>query len=234
MTAEPLREQAECDMTESTAMEKYEAEHTLLTMPGEIRNNIYRAAVISSTPVPVRVLYRGRTDTQHLWSVTQPNLPLAFVQRALRKDVLSIYYAESIFELVRLSHLSSTNYRGCIRAWIRFLDSHVKRISHLRLTFKYGVQTPLNGVTKYFDEWFMIRLNLLPHGTMVIKQSCAQKDLPHCVCDMHAAAGNPIMKNLRGGEQLISLALALASIQGRHVAVAPCQRCSLALVCPLS
>jgi len=144
---------------------------TLLTMPGEIRNNIYRAAIVSHKPVEVRVLYRDRTDTKHLWSVTPLQPALAFTRKTIQDEVLSIYYSENTFRLVHLSHLDSTDYLECLLAWYRFLGKHVTRLKHLQLVLQYLLwRTIGTGQCKAFAKQFVASC-LFRHVTL-----CASAD----------------------------------------------------------
>ncbi|KAK5124404.1 hypothetical protein LTR85_001621 [Meristemomyces frigidus] len=216
-----------------TVQPEQTVKHNLLTLPGELRNHIYRAAVVRSDPVPTRILYRGRTDTKHLWSVTPGEPSLALTRKDIRSEVLSIYYAENVFELVRFAHLEADDYRKCIRAWLRYLGSRASRILHLRLIFQYPIQTPISGLTKYFSEQFTVQLDILPHGTLIAKRWSAQKDTPHCVCGLYTTAATLRKKSHNRLLDLMALVLALAHANRVCTVVKICPRCKLPGLCDI-
>jgi hypothetical protein len=79
--------------------------HHLLNLPGEIRNQIYRAVCVSSEPIvaqfrPIIKPKRGRGSRAKLFETTKrfPREPaLAIVSRQLMREVLSIFYSENTF-----------------------------------------------------------------------------------------------------------------------------------------
>ena len=202
----------------------------LLTLPGEIRNAIYRAGVVTTEPVKVRVLYKGRTDTHHLWQIDAYEPPLATVLKATRKEVLSIFYAENTFELVRLSHLRSRDFLERLQAWRRYLKEYVHLLRHVHLNFSNGVFRVIEGRWKDLWENFKVRLDVTAHDTIDVNVYAVERDESFCACDLRAAAAQcpSLLKSDRTyGARLLILAAKAGTSSRKVVHLERCRRCHL-------
>jgi hypothetical protein len=104
----------------------------LATLPGEIRNHIYRYAVLQSDRRPIEINLEPDTCASGacLHTRTGHNVPaLAQTCAQLRSEVLSIFIAESAFQF----DAGSTR-QSCIGNWLRSLGSFADRVPTITFT----------------------------------------------------------------------------------------------------
>ena len=93
----------------------------LESLPGQLRNRIYRYAVVEDRPViAARVSGRGPWQPR-LWRFTQP--ALASASKKIRHEVLSIFYAANSFAFGRFEQKESSqwneNFTKRVRKWLK-------------------------------------------------------------------------------------------------------------------
>ncbi|CAK4031697.1 Hypothetical predicted protein [Lecanosticta acicola] len=92
-------------------MQEYSASYfMLLKLPGELRNQIIRLAVLDDHQQPINLLRLQWTQDRTGYSpvlIAEP--ALSRTCRALRREALSIYYAENLFHLGTGAHVLSMN-----------------------------------------------------------------------------------------------------------------------------
>ena len=101
--------------------------HTLLTLPPEMRNRIYRSALIE----PQNILIREDKDTLHhrhprplQMKPPQTEPPLLSTCRQIRKEALDIYYQENTFSIHIESCEANYYFRWCRMSEARFHSNH--------------------------------------------------------------------------------------------------------------
>ena len=81
--------------------------HSLLTLPGEIKDRIYRLLVVRDGPTFVRIIRAKRIKGVYHWATTYKESILAFVRASMQHDVFSVFHAENSFHLDRSNPGSS-------------------------------------------------------------------------------------------------------------------------------
>ena len=89
---------AEPDTDQSYAVSK-PPKPTLLTLPGELRNRIYRLVVVPEETVIVTITC-SRKDDKKAYLNIQPRQPaLTYATKAMQRDVASTYFSEAVFSV---------------------------------------------------------------------------------------------------------------------------------------
>lgn len=102
---------AELTLASSALMKDTNESLGFTSLSGELRNRIYRMALTSNNAILVYARFNNGPGPH---SFTQAQPALAATCRLLRKEALSIYYAENTF------YLSDNMFRrGAAAAWIR-------------------------------------------------------------------------------------------------------------------
>ena len=111
---------------ESTAV----TESPLLSLPRELRDQIYHYAVIEPYPIKTAINSRlSADDSRWLRSLRRPQPPLALACRLLHNEVLPIYYAENVFKVNRMAD------RGITWSWLhRIMHPQLHLMNHFVMT----------------------------------------------------------------------------------------------------
>lgn len=103
----------------------------LLSLPGELRNKIFREVVVSNVALSVEPLCLPDKRKLH-----QP--AVSFTCKLLRDEVLSIFYAENTFYLGKIGYHDPTDVRLYdfnlrLKSWREMLGSYTKYLTHLSM-----------------------------------------------------------------------------------------------------
>lgn len=162
-----------------------ETASALLDLPGEIRNQIYRYAVVQRHLIIPRIFKRYDNAGRAQYAMF-PKMPaLAAVCKSIRKEVLPLYYAENCF------HCDDEN-----TAYFSSLVSH--NVIHLRhcnfsLTLSRGI----------FPLVVELEVTVLPDGNGKYHLGFDGEDC--CVCDFHEARELSTLPAKHGGHILEAL-----------------------------
>lgn len=104
----------------------------LSLLPGEIRNTIFRLAILSPTPLKVEPLCLAKSPKLH-----QPSL--AFTSHTIRHEVLSIFYAENTFYLGTIgyhdpTHIRLWDFNNRLSRWKSMLGPFMTYLKDLRMS----------------------------------------------------------------------------------------------------
>ncbi|RMZ23404.1 hypothetical protein D0859_12548 [Hortaea werneckii] len=94
----------------------------LLSLPGELRNRIWRLLVVREEPI---LAFAAAGSLQH--RVVVPRL--AHTGRSIRHEVLSIYYSENSFIYEWTGRFNPVKHRMKIQQWLRTVVPYVRDIS---------------------------------------------------------------------------------------------------------
>lgn len=154
----------------------------LLSLPGEIRNHIYRLVCVSREPLiaqfkPIMLPKKGRDNQNRIVVRRFPREPvLALGSLQLRKEVLSIFYGANRFiirptDVVDLQNCSLF-FHNQLEKWTPKWDM-ADCIAHIEIRF--NVRLPAGG--KDTSNWTLRRL---PDGKVEVSHQSAVKDF--CMC----------------------------------------------------
>ncbi|KAI6873965.1 hypothetical protein KC343_g10784 [Hortaea werneckii] len=94
----------------------------LLSLPGELRNRIWRLLVVREEPI---LAFAAAGSLQH--RVVVPRL--AHTGRSIRHEILSIYYSENSFIYEWTGRFNPVKHRMKIQQWLRTVLPYVRDIS---------------------------------------------------------------------------------------------------------
>ncbi|KAI7263898.1 hypothetical protein KC343_g10859 [Hortaea werneckii] len=94
----------------------------LLSLPGELRNRIWRLLVVREEPI---LAFAAAGSLQH--RVVVPRL--AHTGRSIRHEILSIYYSENSFVYEWTGRFNPVKHRMKIQQWLRTVLPYVRDIS---------------------------------------------------------------------------------------------------------
>lgn len=119
--------------------ERNDLESPLLKLPGELRNRIYRYAVVQDTPAQLQIIETGKTTCTPRRFLHNKSLPpLALASRRLYDEVKPIYLVEETFCLTNFFTQSV------------FLPEHVEHFRRM--------------IGKHGDEITEVKINRRTHG----------------------------------------------------------------------
>ncbi|KAI6827283.1 hypothetical protein KC340_g9704 [Hortaea werneckii] len=95
---------------------------SLLSLPGELRNRIWRLLVVREEPI---LAFAAAGTLQH--RVVVPRL--AHTGRSVRHEILSIYYSENSFIYEWTGRFNPVKHRMKIQQWLRTVLPYVRDIS---------------------------------------------------------------------------------------------------------
>ena len=141
---------------------------TLLDLPGEIRNHIYRYVVVEDGIIEPYMSKRHDTDGK-VHYIFKPGRPaLASICKSIRTELLPLYYAENHFIInqwdtyIRCGY-SSTDAICCdINHWRRFTAAYIKHVRNISIVVQMFTGSFPRGVTT-------IDAKMLPEGNMRLR-----------------------------------------------------------------
>lgn len=222
---------------------------TLLTLPAEIRNTIYRfvvvEGVIADTPRSMAAKGRRRDDrittftfcanktpTQHIWRVSPPEPASTATCKQVQEEALPIYYAENVFELIGIGNAPGIGnvpldvVHERLQHWRKFLGKYAAMLAHLQSRYVYNFSVYGHPHWKTYELKLVVRIDLTPEGTLIAQRFVEGGRTLHCSCDLHLRLANHEYA-AKDGNQLIDILEDCANDARSGGEIKVCRRCGL-------
>ncbi|CAK4034754.1 Hypothetical predicted protein [Lecanosticta acicola] len=211
----------------------------LLDLPGELRNRIWRLAVVEEKPVHVVQLTaaskeRDASRESPKFKAPPPQPALAATGKAIRHEVLSIHYGECVFLLAQIAYqkLGPAHVSRKLALWRKSLGDPTRLLRHARLEVYHRLWSP-RAPDSYHN--FEIKAHLEQNGEIVIRIDArigtifSWKDTQYCKCALQTLAKRSKGRGTDGG-RLLDVMRAFCD-DYTHVAVdVECKECQLPLL----